>query len=288
MPSAATAGHTWSGTARTRRSPKCPASSPPLLYTRLGDAGDTFEPQRNVIKTHAGLDGGGSVAADEKGNVYLAWHAPERLDANDEGNRRVWVIHSADDGKTFGEEVAAFSEALGACGCCMRIFAEGPGTLSALYRSTNEKTNRDMYLLRSADAGKTFKLDKVGPAKSAVCQMSTSTLARFGDTLVAAYETNNKVDIRLVTKEALSNPIAPPGAGKIQKHPAVAVDKPGNILLAWTEGTGWQKGGALAWQVFDKTGKPIDGQAGRLADGIRVWSLPTAFARPDGGFVIVH
>ena len=35
-----------------------------MLYTRLNDTGDAFEPQRNVIQKRVGLDGGGSVAAD--------------------------------------------------------------------------------------------------------------------------------------------------------------------------------------------------------------------------------
>lgn len=47
-----------------------------MLYTRLNDAGDGFEPQRNVIQKRPGLDGGGSIAADAEGNVYVAWHAP--------------------------------------------------------------------------------------------------------------------------------------------------------------------------------------------------------------------
>ena len=48
----------------------------PMLYSRLDDAGTCFEPQRNIIQAHPGLDGGGSVAADPLGNVYVTWHAP--------------------------------------------------------------------------------------------------------------------------------------------------------------------------------------------------------------------
>src|SRR5262249_1094300 len=46
----------------------------PMLYTRLNDAGSAFEPERNLIQSAYGLDGGGSVGADEAGNVYVAWH----------------------------------------------------------------------------------------------------------------------------------------------------------------------------------------------------------------------
>jgi hypothetical protein len=40
-----------------------------MLYTRLNDSGQAFEPQRNVLLFAEGLDGGGSVAANNLGNV---------------------------------------------------------------------------------------------------------------------------------------------------------------------------------------------------------------------------
>ena len=67
---------------------------------------------------------------------------------------------------------------------------------------------------------------------------------------------------------------------------ASATNAKGEVLLAWTEGTGWPKGGALAWQVFDKESRPTDAK-GRI-DGVPIWSLPTAYAQPDDRFVIVY
>jgi len=58
------------------------------------------------------------------------------------------------------------------------------------------------------------------------------------------------------------------------------------MLLAWIEGTGWQKGGALAWQIFDKHGNPTSVR-GRVDGAIPVWGLPAAVAT-DSGFTIVH
>jgi hypothetical protein len=83
-----------------------------------------------------------------------------------------------------------------------------------------------------------------------------------------------------------TEPQAAPGDGRGRKHPALAINARGELLLAWTEGTGWQKGGALAWQDFDKNGKPA-GAAGRVEGGVPVWGLPTAVAT-DGGFTIIH
>jgi hypothetical protein len=60
----------------------------------------------------------------------------------------------------------------------------------------------------------------------------------------------------------------------------------GETLFAWTEGTGWAKGGAVAWRLFDKDGNALS-ESGR-ADGVPVWSLPTAFAKTDSSFGIVY
>ena len=38
------------------------------------DEDGQFEPQRNLMQETFALDGGGSVAADAEGNVYVAWH----------------------------------------------------------------------------------------------------------------------------------------------------------------------------------------------------------------------
>jgi hypothetical protein len=58
------------------------------------------------------------------------------------------------------------------------------------------------------------------------------------------------------------------------------------MILIWTEGTGWQQGGALAWQVFDKSGKPTE-QQGRVEGAIPVWGLP-AVVSTEVGFAIIH
>ena len=46
----------------------------PMLYTRLNDSGQAFEPERNLMLHSFGLDGGGAIAAGANGNVYVFWH----------------------------------------------------------------------------------------------------------------------------------------------------------------------------------------------------------------------
>ena len=90
----------------------------PMLYTRLNGTGKAFEPERNLIHSSYGIDGGGGIAADQSGNVYVFWHAPVPGSKANEANRRVWVTKSSDDGRVFEPEKVAWNEAVGACGCC--------------------------------------------------------------------------------------------------------------------------------------------------------------------------
>jgi len=118
--------------------------------------------------------------------------------------------------------------------------------------------------------------------------MSTMTLVQGPNGVAAAWDTDGQIyftTIKSGTTE-FTKPQSAPGASRDRKHPALAVNAQGDMVLAWTEGTGWQRGGALAWQVFDKTGKPMEGK-GRVDRGIPVWGLPTVEAT-GGGFTIIH
>jgi RNA polymerase sigma factor (sigma-70 family) len=268
--------------------PNAPGDATPMLYTRLNDAGSAFEPQRNLIRKAVGLDGGGSVAADAAGNVYVFWHAPDP-GKKGEDNRRVWVAVSTDEGKTFAPERAASTEPTGACGCCgMRAFADGKGTVYALYRGATDEGQRDTYLLTSADKGKKFVGEDVHPWKVNTCPMSSEAFAQGPGVVVAAWDTKGQVYFSRIDPKTgkRSAPVAAPGAGHGRKHPSVAVNGKGEILLAWTEGMGWERGGSVAWQVYDRDGKPT-AERGRAA-GVPVWSLVAAFVRPEGRFVIVY
>ena len=119
--------------------------------------------------------------------------------------------------------------------------------------------------------------------------MSTEALVEGPSGVVAAWETDGQIyfaHVKPGTSDIADLKTAP-GSAPERKHPALAVNAQGDMLLAWTEGTGWEKGGALAWQVFDKAGKATRDK-GRLDGGIPVWSLPTAAATPEGDFIILH
>lgn len=258
----------------------------PMLYTRLNDAGTAFEPERDVITFARGLDGGGSVAADDQGNVYVLWHAPKPGNTNGEAGRAVFVARSADDGKTFTPEKLATDKPTGACGCCgMKAFADSQGNVFALYRAASEMTNRDETLLISRNRGADFEIAYSHGWKIAACPMSSAFMSEIKEGVLAAAETHGRVFfIRMDAKTGkVSSPVSPEVKGK---HPVAVGNAAGEVLLAWTEGTGWGKGGAVAWQLYDESGNPTS-EKGR-AEGVLTWSLVAAVAKPDGSFVIIY
>jgi hypothetical protein len=268
----------------------------PMLYTRSAPergqetGAHRFDPQRNLMQRTSALDGGGTVAADREGNVYVGWHGRTEDSDPGESGRRMWVVRSQDDGATFGPEQHALERPTGACACCgTRALADHRGTVYLLYRAAARNVERDCYLLTSNDHAGRFQGGSVHPWPVTTCPMSSFALAEAGSSVLAAWETQGEVyfsGIDLRTHDA-SPPITPPGGRGRRKHPAVAGNARGETILVWTEGTGWQKGGSLAWQVFDRSGRPV-GPEGRIEGGIPVWGLATVVARPDGGFTIIH
>jgi hypothetical protein len=258
----------------------------PMLYARLNENGDRYEPQRNLMISTTHLDGGGSVAADAGGNVYVIWHGHSRTGPQDEQHRAVFVARSTDEGKTFAPEQRISAEGTGACGCCgLKALADNNGRVAILFRAANTSGNRDVTLLLSRDYGKTFQTKALGPWKVSMCPMSTMALNEAPDTgLFAAWETQGQIwyssgDIAGASRAA-------PGKAGQRKHPVLvsANNQPG-MLLAWTEGTGWAKGGSVAWQVIGSDGSA--GAAGR-AEGVPVWGSIAAISERDGTFTVIY
>ena len=265
----------------------------PMLYTRLNDAGNAFEPQRNLMLYSFGLDGGGSIGADRNGNVYVMWHGIGNLEAKGadkvgEARRRVWVTRSGDDGTTFSREAIASAQETGACGCCgMKAFVSSNGDVFAFYRSATNSVNRDIYLLSSNDFGRTFRGKLLHPWNVNACPMSSMDFAENAGIIVGAWETGGQVYWTRIDEQATAgDPIPAPGEAKGRKHPRLAVNDRGGVLLVWTEGTGWQKGGSLAYQLYDRGGRPA-GQIERVS-GIPASSFAAPVFSPENGFSILY
>ena len=268
------------------------AKGAPMLYTRLADGGVRFEPERNLMTATMNLDGGGSVAADPRGNVYVVWHAHARTGPDDETHRAVYLARSTDDGATFGPERKLNVGEAGVCGCCgLKTFADERGQLAILYRSADEVGNRDSMLLVSQDHGNSFESTLLGAWRSSTCPMSTPALGVGPEkTLLAMWETQGQVFYRALTAGHLSSAApasAPDNSPGDRKHPVFALSSAKNsrLLMAWVEGTGWEKGGALVWECLDLQTKTKS--TGRQS-GVPAWDRATAFPEPDGTFTIVY
>ena len=278
---------------RAPLNPAQPADSPhngtPLLYARMSDDGTAFLPQRTVMRKTYALAGGGTIAADADGNVYVVWHAmADGLPQNEQG-RRVFLARSADDGKTFAPEAMASRDPTGACGCCaVAAYAADGGRFYVLFRGAETALQRDMYLLASADAGSTFRVSKVDGWRTSTCPMSTAAFAPSPAGVLAGWEAEGRVSFGAVGRDGgvAGEPQAAPGDGKVQKHPVISTNDRAETLRAWTEGMAWKRGGAAAWQLYDAAGNPA-GEPGR-ADGVPADGAAAVFPRRDGSFVVMY
>jgi hypothetical protein len=258
----------------------------PLCYTRLNDARTAFEPERNLITTARGLDGGSSIAADTKGQVYVLWHAPKEGNTNDEAGRALFIARSADDGRNFAPETLATAEPTGACPCCgMKALADDQGCVFAFFRGASDTVNRNGILLLSRDRGAHFQILREYPWRISTCPMSSAYLSEIATGVLAAAETQGRVFFVRVNPKTreVSSPVSPSQPGK---YPVAVGNARGEVLLAWISGSSWGKGGVLEWQVYGANGEPT-AEHGR-AEGVPAWSFAAAFVDTDGNFVLLY
>ena len=118
--------------------------------------------------------------------------------------------------------------------------------------------------------------------------MSTYFFAETAAGVLAAWDNDGEIYVARVDPATgqTSEPMSPPGEARKRKHPVMAGNARGETIVVWTEGIGWNRGGSLAWQIYDKAGNPT-AQRGSAA-GVPVWSLVAVYARPDGSFVILY
>lgn len=254
-------------------------------YTRLDDSGTRFEPPRDVVAEHHGLDGGGALVADPAGPVWVAWHAPE-TPGGGEAARRVFVARSDDDGRTFGPESAASPQGSGVCPCCgIAAFVVGDA-LGLVYRTARDGEKRDTLFCSTGPGSAGYQqLDRW---KSAACVMSTFAVASSPKGTLVAFESQGAVRF---ARPGLGAPPPPsttaPGDSTARKHPSIACNDAGQVLLAWIAGGNAQAGGVLEWQLFGADGQPLADGSGRRED-VPVWDLPATLALADGSFLLLY
>jgi hypothetical protein len=181
----------------------------------------------------------------------------------------------------------AWDQPTGACGCCsLDAFADQEGRVYVLFRSAQEVVHRDMYLLESSDHGSTFRGSDISKWNLRYCAMSSEAFISGPTKTFAAWETEKQVrfgPIDPANATASDSAVSLDGAN--QKYPSLALNHDGLLLVSWTQGMGWKRGGSVHWQIFDQD--KCVGNSGS-ADGVPAWSLVAAYARRDGNFVVLY
>ena len=256
----------------------------PLLYTRLAETRNRFEPERNILTHIAGLDGGQTVAADAKGNVYVIWHgAAPGVESEEE--RGLYVARSADGGKKFAREEQAKVPKRGACACCgIRAQIDASGALHVLFRAAEAGVNRSELWLKSKDEGKSFEIVQEDPWKTATCPASSASFDLRSAAQVGAWETDGRVAGAVRNGGKMVK--LQPGGDTKQKHPNAAANARGEVLLTWVEEAGWGTAGTLVAQEFGSDGKP-KGEKVRKKE-LPAWSFGAVYAEKDGDFVVLY
>jgi hypothetical protein len=170
----------------------------------------------------------------------------------------------------------------------MRALTDDQGRLYVLYRAATDEIHRDMILLVSRDHGRHFVAERVAKWDVNACPMSTDFISRTRSGVLISWETAGQVFYASVTagRDRISRVVAPPGCGGDRKHSVVVANSRGATLLAWTDGTAWQRGGTVTWQLFDKAGRPID--QGSSIPGLPVWDVVGASVSRNRRFTIFY
>ena len=232
------------------------------------------------------------MAADQsplttRGGIYVAWHGNPLTGEDGEDTRRVWIARSEDDGVTFDKERPVSDPSTGVCGCCALRLAATRGRRAATAVSIGNRHGPSRHLF---DGVSRPGPDVRGRTRSGMGDRrlpDDEHVHRGGNAGCCApgKPTDRSTSIRrrqAIHRRRRRRPAT--SESMRRKHPRLAVNQQGTVLLAWTEGTAWARGGSLAWQAFGADGRPTAVKA--LAPGIPVWSFAAVLARPDGGFTI--
>ncbi|MDB6135461.1 MAG: hypothetical protein JWM59_3704 [Verrucomicrobiales bacterium] len=254
----------------------------PLWYASKAADAKAFGPQRDLLGGTTALDGGASVAADGKGRVLVAWHGNEGGGEPEESQRLVFVVSSADEGRSFGKPEAVNRAAPGVCACCsLAVTLDPDGDASVFFRSAESADHRAMTLLSNKSSG--WKSREIEPWKIMACPMSSATVMPWNSKLFGAWETAGKIRAGWISEQ---DPKFITIAAKTAKHPVAVANPQGRVLVAWVEGTGWNQGGMAAWQEFDAQLQPVN--AGGRVPGVPAWGRVAAYAGQNGDFVVLR
>ncbi len=266
----------WNGSATDKSTPAA------LWHAREPTEAEGFAKQQNLQGESVALDGGASLTASADGKVYVVWHGAGGGAASGEKDRLIFLRTSPNDGVSFPPAEVINRSSPGICACCsLRVTLSAAGEPNVLVRTAITQDHRSMTLY--VRSGQQWASREIDSWNIAACPMSSAALAAHDKKLLGAWETAGQLRAGWISEQAVSPVTLAP---KNAKHPAIAINQQGKILIAWVEGTGWNRGGTLAWQECDQALKPT-GPQGQAA-GVPVWGKAAVYAEPQGEFVILR
>jgi hypothetical protein len=139
-----------------------------VWYTRSGDGGKTFEPERSLTEIRPAWDNA-AIAADQSGNVFVVWTGQWPNLAEDPGSpvaAPIIMARSTDNGKTFAPSQLVKHDYPGrACGCCRLEARVGPDDNLYIGFRGGFHNIRDPYLLKSKKSDNDFKMARISEDK---------------------------------------------------------------------------------------------------------------------------
>lgn len=115
--------------------------------------------------------------------------------------------------------------------------------------------------------------------------MSTFSLVRGPRELLGAWETEGRIRYGPLSEGGTLRTAS--GDARGCKHPSIASNAAGDVLVAWIEVAGWGEAGTLAWRLCDAKGAELESGRGEK-DGVHPWSLVQGVALPGGDFLILQ
>jgi hypothetical protein len=255
----------------------------PMWYARLAPGARTFEPQRAIGSYTKYLDGGGTVAADAKGHVYVVWHAMGATSG--EMHRQIRIAASSDDGGHFAADTV-LANAGGACSCCsVQALVDTAGQLQMLYRSAGDNIHRDAMWMTAGPRGASAAV-RLQPWELPACPMTTFAIAEARGALVGAWMIDQQIyTATLNPGTRTASAPSPMNGAAARNHPAIAINRNGDRLFAWIEGANRSRDGHVAWELRGASGARLASQAD--AGVVPPLTLVAPIARPDGSFLVI-
>ena len=269
----------WNGSSQAE--PKTESSAPLLWTIRHGT--NAFQPQQNLFGSLAHLDGGAAIASDGRGRVWIVGHAADSRESVSEVARGVYLWRSSDFGKTMSSARRIDTPARGVCACCaLTVGFREPNELIVLYRAATGGSERGLIELVSTNGGAHFASRPLDTWTLNECPMTTTRLD--ADARCGAWSTRGV--IQLGPLRSGGPPVAVSAPGARANHPVIVAGPSGEYLVAWTEGTGWQRGGSLAWVQVDAQGQPRG--AVERQNGVPVWGSLAGVREADGSYTVLY